>query len=117
MKNYKGIEIRYYSNKDRSHGRRGSKKRYSLWKAENNRDWELRFKNVVYWCCAKWDLDPNTFINWDDPERDMWNNAQRRVRDYLKANNRFEHTERGCKRLQVERIEAFYKQKREEAKE
>lgn len=113
MKNHKGIKIHRRTNKDRSTGRRGGKKRYTLWKAEDNLKWEKCHERTLYWCCAKWDLDPETFIVRDDPTRDLWSNAMSRLGKYLKDNNYFAHTDRGCRRLQVERIKAFEKKEKE----
>lgn len=104
MKNNKNITIRKRTNKDRSTGRRGSRKRYSLWKAEDNQKWMKCNKETLYWCCAKWNLDIETFVVHDDPARDVWSNAMHRLTEYLKANNWFENTEKGNKRKQIERL-------------
>jgi len=105
----RNLVVRKRTNKDRSTGKRSSKKRYSLWKAETNKSWQKRDKETLEFVCVKYDLDPDTFIVREDEPRDLWGNAVHRATEYLKVNNWFKNTSRGSKREQVERIKRWKK--------
>jgi len=110
----RNLVVRKKTNKDRSTGKRGPKKRYSLWKAETNKSWDKYDEETLEHMCAKFDLDPDTFIVREDEPRDLWSNAVERATKYLGANDWFKHTSRGNKREQVERMKQYELKKVEE---
>jgi len=83
------MKIRRYTNKDRSSGPRGPKKRYSLWKAENNRGWERCWEERAKQLCQDNGLEIEKNMVPDD--REPWSATFHKLWDAGYRFNR-EHT-------------------------